>query len=143
LAEQNRQLFADAIGVSYEQTMDCPGLVGLRTMDDIIAGHQATGVFDPDIWFAISSGDEPVGVMLLNAVPQRSALELVYLGIGPKWRGKGLARVLLKHAITVANRRLLPHFTLAVDQTNAPALKLYRSLQFVETGRKHAKLLSL
>ena len=141
--ERHRQLFADAISASYEHTRDCPGLVGLRTMDDIIAGHQATGAFDAELWYALSSGNEPIGVMLLNPVPQRNAMELAYLGIGPKWRGNGLARRLLEHGISLARPRQLPTFTLAVDKDNAPALHLYKSLRFVESGRRQVKLMVL
>lgn len=141
--EQHRQLFADAIGASYEQTRDCPGLVGLRTMDDIIAGHQATGAFDPELWYALSCDEEPIGVMLLSPLPQRSSLELAYLGICPKWRGKGLARRLLEHGISLAQPRRLPTVTLAVDCQNAPALHMYKSLRFVESGRRQVKLMVL
>ena len=141
--ERHRHLFADAISASYEQTRDCPELVGLRTMDDIIAGHQATGAFDPELWYALSNSNKPVGVMLLNPVPQRSALELAYLGIGPEWRGKGLARRLLEHGISLAQPRQLPTFTLAVDKDNAPALRMYKSLRFVESGRRQVKLMVL
>ena len=139
--ERHRQRFADAIGASYEQTRDCPILVGLRSMADIIAGHQAAGEFDPDLWFVLSCGAEPVGVMLLNKMPPRRALELVYLGIAPKWRGRGLARTLLEHGLALAKRCRLPNMILAVDQDNAPALRMYRSMQFVEDGRKLAKLM--
>ena len=141
--ERHRQRFADAIGASYQQTRDCPSLVGLRTMADIIAGHQSAGVFDPNLWFALSCADEPVGVLLLNKMPQRHALELVYLGIAPKWRMRGLARQLLEHGLALAQRCRLPNMLLAVDQANAPALGMYRSLNFTETGRKLAKLMVL
>lgn len=137
-SETNRKIFADAILASYEQTLDCPGLLGLRQIDDIIAGHMATGQFDPACWLALSHGEEPVGVMLLNAIPQRQALELVYLGLAPKWRGKGLGKKLVRHALDIAPRHGCNVVLLAVDQTNTPALKLYRSLGFVSTARKLA-----
>src|SRR5690606_41179312 len=86
----NEPAFAAAILASYEQTLDCPGLLGLRTIDDIIAGHMATGQFVPDLWMALYEGDKPAAVMLLGSLPQRQALELVYLGVSVSHRRQGL-----------------------------------------------------
>ena len=36
-ADDGRDRFAAAILASYRQTLDCPGLLGLRDIDDIIA----------------------------------------------------------------------------------------------------------
>jgi len=140
---RTRGHFAGAILASYQQTLDCPGLLGLRSIDDIIAGHLATGVFEPHLWFAVTHGDEPVGVMLLNKVPQRRALELVYLGLNPTWRGKGIARRLVEHGITLVTKQRLSTMILAVDDTNAPALRLYRELNFSESGHKVAMIFTL
>lgn len=139
-SEENRKLFQEAILKSYEQTLDCPGLLGLRHIDDIITGHKATGIFDPALWHALYSGNDPVGVMLLNIVPQRSALELVYIGITPRWRGKGLGRKLVNHALGRAHDRQMSQLLLAVDQTNSPAMALYRSLRFSPQTRKLAMI---
>jgi mycothiol synthase len=138
--ERHWDRFADAIAATYEQTSDCPGLVGLRTMPDIIAGHRAAGIFDPDLWLALWCDDDPVGVMLLNKLPTKSALELVYLGIAPRWRRRGLGRQLLEHGLALAKQCHLPDMLLAVDQSNAGALHMYRAMRFVETGRKLALL---
>lgn len=138
--ERHRDRFADAITATYEQTSDCPGLVGLRTMPDIIAGHRAAGIFDPDLWLALWCDDDPVGVMLLNKLPTNSALELVYLGIAARWRRRGLGRQLLEHGLVLAKQYHLPDMLLAVDQSNAAALHMYRAMRFVETGRKLALL---
>jgi ribosomal protein S18 acetylase RimI-like enzyme len=140
---RTRRHFADAILASYQDTRDCPGLLGLRDIDDIIAGHQATGEFEPRLWFALTHGDESVGVMLLNKVPQRSALELVYLGLSPAWRGKGIARQLIEHGIALVTKQKLSTMVLAVDDINAPALRLYRQLSFAENGRKVAMIFTL
>lgn len=142
-SEQARPRFAAAILGSYEQTHDCPGLLGLRHIDDIIAGHQATGRFDGDLWYAIHCEDQPVGVMLLNRVTQRQAVELVYLGLCPAFRGKGLARKLMRHALGLATADDAAHMILAVDQANKPAMTLYRSMQFAENAKKIAKIFPL
>lgn len=143
-AEDRRPLFERAILASYEDTLDCPGLLGLRDIGDIVDGHIATGRFDPQMWSVLLAGDgEPAAVMLLNELPQRSAVELVYLGLPPAWRGRGLARRLLQHGVDAAARRGAATFLLAVDHENAPALKLYRDLGFRPTARKVAMIRAL
>ena len=79
-----------------------------------------------------------VGVLLLNLVMQRQNLELVYLGLARPWRGKGLGRRLMHQALRLANEHRVAHLVLAVDELNAVALRLYRSLGFVATVRKLA-----
>ncbi len=142
-SRQDQQLFADATVASYEQTLDCPGLKGLRHIDDIIAGHMASGQFHPELWFALRCGDEPVGVMLLNIVPQHCSVELVYLGLTVPWRGRGLGRRLLLHGLLVAQGYDAEQMILAVDRINTPAVALYRSIGFTQSARKLAMLFTL
>ena len=140
---QARPLFTDAILGSYEQTRDCPGLVGLREIDDIIAGHMAAGIFEPDLWLALHHRGEPAGVMLLNRMAHDAAVELVYLGLTPRWRGHGLGRVLVTRGIAQAHARGLRNMLLAVDSANAPAKRLYESLRFSAHARKRALIFAL
>ncbi len=140
---ETHDAFAHVIHASYEMTLDCPGLVGLRSLDDIIAGHKATGRFEPELWFAIFHGEAPVGVMLINEVPSHRAHELVYLGLAAPWRGRGIARKLLEYALATAYERGSLEMLLAVDQNNAPAVHLYTSLGFEATIRKYAMIFTL
>lgn len=138
--ETNRPLFERCILASYEQTLDCRGLLGLRDVGDVVAGHMAAGVFDPTLWYALQADDQPVGVMLLNDVPQSSALELVYLGLALPWRGRGLAGRLLRHGLAQVRQRRRTRMILAVDEANAPAMQLYRREGFHVTSRKRAMI---
>lgn len=122
---QTHGLFAQTILESYQDSLDCPRLSGLRNIEDIIAGHKATGEFDPALWRLLSENGRPRGVLLLSRVVMTDAMELVYLGLAPTARGQGLAGLLMQeamHLILLDNRRRL---TLAVDSNNAPALRLY------------------
>ena len=130
---QNHDLFARAILESYQESMDCPGLNGMRDIEDILAGHRATGEFDPATWLVLversevsALGPEPAGVLLLNRVPRAGVTELVYIGLSPPCRGNGLGDLLLRKALLVAaHQEDCPILSLAVDAANAPALKLY------------------
>ena len=97
--------FARAIEASYENSLDCPGMRGLRSIDDVMAGHRATGDFDPDLWhlFSDESGQD-LGVLLLAPVTAQPMTELVYLGLAPAARGKRLADELVRHACTSLRR---------------------------------------
>lgn len=132
----SRPHFEAAILESYRDTLDCPGLVGLRGIDDILAGHRASGEFAPDLWFVYLAGDTPAAVMLLSLLPQRQGAELVYLGMAPPWRGRGLGRKLVEHALTLVRRRGATTMLLAVDDRNTPAMHLYTALGFVAHARK-------
>lgn len=137
-SEAHRARFADAILASYEQTLDCPGLRGIREVDDIIAGHQAAGTFRPELWHAIYDGDQPVAVMLINELPQVEACELVYLGLALPYRGQGLGRRLLEYGIDLAHAQGQANMILAVDDRNEPAMRLYRAAGFRETAARRA-----
>jgi ribosomal protein S18 acetylase RimI-like enzyme len=116
-----------ALEASYVETLDCPGLYGLRRTADIIAGHRATGVFDAGLWTLLRLHGHPVGAVLLNLFPSHKTVELVYLGLAPEARGRGLGRQLLRHALWLLAPRRERTLTLAVDERNVPALSLYRS----------------
>ena len=137
---EHYEYFARAIDASYEGTLDCPGLVGIREIDDIIAGHRAVGRFEPTLWSAYYDDNEPAAVLLLNPLADRRELELVYLGLSPAYRGKGLATKLMRVALAQARRLQYTGIHLAVDQNNVSAVKLYKSLGFRVTGRKTAMI---
>ncbi len=132
--------FARAIESSYLDTKDCPELVGVRQIDDIIAGHMAVGRFEPNLWSVYYQDNQPAAVLLLNRLIDRAELELVYLGLSPAFRGKGLATRLMQHALALARTNNDSGIHLAVDQENAPAMKLYNGLGFRATGRKVAMI---
>jgi ribosomal protein S18 acetylase RimI-like enzyme len=122
---ENHGLFADGILQRYRDSLDCPALGGLRDIEDIIAGHRATGEHVPGMWQLLVENDQPRGVLLLSRIPHTDAVELVYLGLSVQARGKGLGTVLMQQAmhLTVTDHRR--SLTLAVDSKNEPALRLY------------------
>ena len=146
---QTHRLFADAIVASYRQSMDCPGLNGVRSLDDIIAGHKSSGDFDPEHWSvlctrdAISGQEIANGVLLLTRLPRGDAAELVYLGLAPEARGHGLGEWMMRQAFTTAAAMGVGRLSLAVDSTNSPALKLYYRFGMARMGSKVAMMRKL
>ncbi len=135
-------LFCQVIQSTYQDSLDCPGLAGKRDIEDIIAGHKDTGEFDARHWFVLLLHDEPIGCLLLARVRYRAAMELVYMGLTPTVRGRGLGNVLLARTIEVAAAAGLAYVTLAVDAANAPAYSLYQRAGFTETMRREAWILT-
>lgn len=141
--EERRSDFLAALAASYEGTQDCPGLRGLRRMDDILDGHMATGRFEPALWSLLRVDGRPAGLLLLNPCPGNASIELVYLGLGAAVRGRGLGAALLGHGLSLLTGRSERGITLAVDEGNAPALKLYRTFGFRRVLRRQALIRAL
>ncbi|HEV8379078.1 MAG TPA: GNAT family N-acetyltransferase [Tepidisphaeraceae bacterium] len=142
-APSRHELFASTILATYQDSFDCPGLNGLRTIDDILAGHRATGDYDPEHWFLLCEDQKPVGAVLLSKVLRSDVTELVYLGLIPERRGHGLADILMRRAAAVAMASKHGRLSLAVDAGNVPALKLYWRHGMQVIGRKQAMLRDL
>jgi ribosomal protein S18 acetylase RimI-like enzyme len=137
--------FADTIVQTYRDSLDCPGLNGLRSIDDVMAGHKAAGgaEFDPSLWFLLREHGDPIGVVLLARTPGHNASELVYLGLVPAARGRGLADLLMRQALHAIASRGGGTLALAVDSQNAPAIRLYHRHGLKKVGAKLALLREL
>ena len=141
--DEHEPMLINILDQSYEQTLDCPGLYGLRRTQDILAGHKATGKFDGAMWTLLWLDDKPAGAILLNPFPAHKTIELVYLGLAAFARGRGLGRQLLRHGLAVLSGRRERSLTLAVDQRNTPALALYESEGFHPIVHRVAMIKSL
>ncbi len=132
-----------AIEASYEDTLDCPALRSLRTMDDVIESHRQTGDWTPGLWWQAHLDGQPAGCLLLNPSPLEDAVELVYMGLAPSARGLGLASALLQRGIEVCERLGHAWIRCAVDVANRPAARLYERAGFVPTSSRIAHAISL
>ncbi|UCC30555.1 MAG: GNAT family N-acetyltransferase [Phycisphaerales bacterium] len=137
-APDRELLFQRTVEETYTQSQDCPELTGLRRTAEVLAGHRATGIFDPALWWVAMRGDKPVGVMLLNRIPHRPVLEVVYMGVAHAARRTGVADALLQRALDVGARMGVVGLSLAVDQRNTPARRMYARWDFVEKGARDA-----
>jgi len=130
--------FMTALDRTYEHTHDCPELRGLRDTSDILDGHRGTGEFDPGLWTLMRIDNDPKGLILLNPSPAQKTIELVYFGLAVDSRGKGLGRALLRHGLHTITGREERMVNLAVDERNAPALRLYAREGFRRSLRRIA-----
>jgi ribosomal protein S18 acetylase RimI-like enzyme len=119
-----------ALERSYIDTLDCPELCGMRRVSDVLDSHYSVGVFDPALWWIVRERGQPEGCMLLSSCPEQQLIELVYLGLAPPLRARGIGASLLNMAFIDVARRSERSITCAVDLRNHPAMRLYESAGF-------------
>jgi ribosomal protein S18 acetylase RimI-like enzyme len=136
----DRELFHATLMRTYEQTQDCPELNGLRSLEEIIAGHRAQGWHDPDRWWVALRQGRPAGVLLLTEMPDAPAWDISYVGVVPEERGRGVGRALTCKALHEARAGGATCLTLSVDSRNRPAWNLYESLDFRPHDRREVFL---
>ena len=141
--ELDEEILSHILDASYEETLDCPGLRGLRRTTDVIAGHQEVGQFDPGLWTLLFDDAHPVGALLLNIAPDERTAELVYVGLAPEARGRGFGTMLLEHGLHQLASSSASMITLAVDEANTPAVALYERFGFRRAARRMALICSV
>jgi mycothiol synthase len=130
--------FRTVLLATHQETHDCPELYRNRTDEDLIAGFDEP--LDSTCWHLARLAGEPIGVLMLTAGAQDGEAELAYLGVLPRFRGRGLGRELVAFARTVASHRPATALTVSVDRRNAAALKVYAHHDFTQTSRREVWL---
>jgi GNAT superfamily N-acetyltransferase len=121
--------FHAALTASYEETLDCPEVNGVRTVEEVLAGHKAQGPHDPARWWLARWEGDPVGVLLV-VEPSPGEWEVAYMGLVPSARGRGLGGEILLHALAEARAAGAGRVILSVDDRNEPARRLYQRVGF-------------
>lgn len=133
--------FRAVLAATYEGSLDMPELEGTRGLDEILEGYRAVGRFDPERWRLgrLTTEPEAAAVVLLAENPGREVWEVVYLGLTPAARHRGLGRVVIQHALDLAKGKAKT-LELAVDERNKPARRLYESVGFTLRDRRTVHL---
>ncbi len=132
--------FAETVLTTYEGSLDCPELTGLRPIADIFGAHQAAGRFDPALWELARCNGQSAGVLLLSRMVHGPVLELVYMGVVPAWRRRGVGALLLRRALERCRERGAKEITVVVDVRNTPARRLYERFAFATVAQREACL---
>jgi mycothiol synthase len=133
--------FRSVLMATYVGSMDMPELEGARSLENIVEGHRASGRFVAERWRLghIPGEQEAAAILLMAEVPGRDVWEVVYLGLTPAARGRGLGHATLSHALELA-RPHVARVELAVDLRNRPAVRLYHAARFVARDRRAVHL---
>ncbi|PJJ61936.1 mycothiol synthase [Compostimonas suwonensis] len=105
---------------------------GAMTADDVRA-REAEPWFDPSVFFLARSDDGALlGYNWLKVEPGDDVGEIYVIGVHPDASGRGLGTRLMHRGLRALRERGLSAATLYVEADNAPAVRLYRSLGFVD-----------
>jgi GNAT superfamily N-acetyltransferase len=137
-APASEREFAAVIEETYVDSRDCPGLLGSRPMSDVLASHRASGRFDPQLWELLIEDGRPAGVILVSRVFSGSDTEVVYMGVCPAFRRRGVGRQLLARGLHLSRCVGARNVTLVLDASNDAAAHLYARLGFVEFAQRAA-----
>jgi ribosomal protein S18 acetylase RimI-like enzyme len=120
----------ELVARTYEGTLDCRDLEGVRDLEHVINGYQGTGVYRPENWLFVRHGGKDVGVLLLTDHPQGRHWELMYMALVPEARGRGWGRQIARYAQWLARAAGVERIVVAVDAANWPAVGMYRDSGF-------------
>jgi GNAT superfamily N-acetyltransferase len=137
-SEAGLATLSELLQATYEATLDCPALAGMRTPAETLEGHLATHAVDPDLWTMVWLEGRPAAVSMCAPLPGTDAAELVYFGVARWARGRGIGPALLQHSIGRLEHRAVRSLHLACDEANIPALHLYHNAGFHRTMRRVA-----
>lgn len=126
---------------TYAGTLDCPELCGMRDTVDVLDSHLSSGKYKPGLWLVLTRAGEDIGCCFLNMTAAGDGAELVYLGLVPEARGRGLGKALLSTALQRAAGHGAHEVCCAVDERNAPAIRLYTDFGLSPIGTRLALVL--
>lgn len=141
MEQVERAVFQDTLMRTYERTLDCPELTGVRSAEEVLAGHGAEPGAHPKLWWLVRRDGQQLGVVLLARLPGAEAWDLSYFGLTPEARGEGIGRHVVRHILHRARTEGMQHVVLAVDERNLPALNVYRVEGFQLGERREVYLL--
>jgi mycothiol synthase len=125
-----RKRWAAVLRATYEGSLDCPGLEDIRNAEDTLTGYRSIGTFAPHLWLTAHHEGRTVGCVILADHPKLQNMELLYMGLVPRVRGRGWGKPLARYAQWLAHRAGRRRVVLAVDADNAPALQTYTAVRF-------------
>ena len=128
---RNEDRLATVIDRTYQGSLDCPILCQWRSAEQALESHRLCGAHDPRLWRILSVNGCDAAVLLLTRDPDDNTIEVVYAGVVPEFRGRGLGRKLLSHALRHAADEQCRVVRLGVDRRNHVARRIYQSLGFV------------
>ena len=132
----NQQRLASLVQRTYRDTLDCPALDGVRSLQDVLDGYEATGEHDPGRWLYIRTKTADVGCLLLADHPREKQWELIYMGLVPEARGHGWGLEATRYAQWLTGQAQRDRLVLAVDAANRHAVRSYAAAGFTVWDRR-------
>lgn len=129
-SDLSRSRFERLLGETFDQTLDCPELNGIRSLSQVLDTFLAGKPFrNCSNWNVATLDDRLVGCLLLTQ-HNRELVELSYMGLSNWARGKRLGGQLIQHALQQATSLGATMLVVAADVRNWPAIQLYKKHGF-------------
>jgi ribosomal protein S18 acetylase RimI-like enzyme len=164
--EHEHAHFAALVERTYVDSQDCPAAAGLRAIDDVLAGYRGSAVFEsakenpaqwsaqgnpaqwsaqgnPAQWIIASNDGADVGCLIIADEPDHNQSELMYIGVVPEARSRGLGLSLVRYAQWMTRTAGRSRLVLAVDAANDPAIAMYTAAGFITWDRQSVLLRAL
>ena len=125
---------------TYAESLDCADVADGPSPQEALEQYRAAGEAGDRWWWLLRYGNRDAGCLLLADHPAYDQMELVYVGVVPEFRGKGLGQIAARRSRCVASRLGRRRVVLAVDARNAPALAMYDRAGFVRTETRRLYL---
>jgi ribosomal protein S18 acetylase RimI-like enzyme len=122
----SRQRFVKLIEATFDGTLDCPELNKVRSNEQVVQSFLMNRPFRGcPYWFTLWHRQRVAGCLLLLS-HNAELVEVVYMGLIPEARRRGLGRLIIEQAKRVAINLGATMLVLAVDVRNTPAIKTYQ-----------------
>ncbi len=126
----DQRRFAELLEGTFEGSLDCPELNGIRHRDEILSSFlQGSNFSEVQGWEMVYDKGQAVGCLLMTEHPN-CVSELAYMGLLPAARQQGFGRQIVLHAIRQSVKRGHVGVAVAVDVRNKPAIRTYASCGF-------------
>lgn len=96
--------------------------------------HERLASADSATFIAVSSDGQDVGTVTARPLEDGAAYEITSMWVDAAWRGQGVARRLLRMAVSFAREQGASQAVLWLAMDNSAAMRLYESEGFRPTG---------
>ncbi|MCD0457851.1 GNAT family N-acetyltransferase [Roseiconus lacunae] len=132
---KDRTLLINLSEAISKESLDCPALSGIRDYGNVVDSQLHRQGCTPSHWRIVWIDYEPIGAVLVSTHNSLPHAELVFLGIVPAARGRGIGRQLIRHAKHLAATAKVQSLSLNCDNDNFPAISTYQRAGFQSVGR--------
>ncbi len=89
---------------------------------------------DRAFFLVAKANGKVVGNLVMRIILDEA--EITNVAVKKEYRGQGIAKALLQHALVEGERKGVVAYTLEVRESNMPAISLYQSHGFINEGKR-------
>jgi GNAT superfamily N-acetyltransferase len=119
------------MNATYQDSLDCKDIRSVIGAERVLQSYASAPNANAGLWYVVELEGEDVGCLILADDDEDEQCEIMYLGIVPRHRGKGLGLRLVQHAQQFAADHDRRRVTVAADRANVPALRIYEEAGFI------------